>query len=237
MPAHAPRHVIASRTVLLTKNLHESVEWLRATFDAMLEGCQIIGRDWRYQYLNDVAIRQGRRPREALLGHTMMEAYPGIEQTDLFVVLRRCMDERIPERLENEFVFPDGTTGWFELSIHPVPAGIFILSLDVTERERAGEEARRLNRALQVLSDCNQTLVRAADEDTLLCDICRIIVNIGGYHLAWVGQAEEDEEKSVRPMAQAGVEPGDLDAIRLTWADTAPGQILPASLSARAGIL
>src|SRR3990172_5289817 len=94
----------------------------------MLEGCQIIGFDWRYIYVNDAAARQGRTKPEELLRRTMMEAYPGIEDTELFRVLRRCMEDRLPDNMENEFSFPDGTSGWFELRTQPVPEGIFILS-------------------------------------------------------------------------------------------------------------
>jgi diguanylate cyclase (GGDEF)-like protein/PAS domain S-box-containing protein len=40
----------------------------------------------------------------------------------------------------NEFIYPDGSSGWFELSIQPVPDGIFILSSDITGR-KLGERA------------------------------------------------------------------------------------------------
>lgn len=101
----------------------------------MLEGCQVIGFDWRYLYVNDALVKHARKPREELLGRTMMEAYPGIENTEMFASLRKCMEERTPLDLENEFTFPDGATGWFELRAQAVPEGIFILSLDISSRE------------------------------------------------------------------------------------------------------
>ena len=51
--------------------------------------------------------------------------------------------------MENEFTFPDGTVGWFELKISPVPEGIFILSMDITERKRTEDELIRSNTELQ----------------------------------------------------------------------------------------
>lgn len=107
------------------------------TLDNMLEGCQIIGFDWRYLYLNNIAAEQGRQEKTELLGFTMMERYPGIEKSELFNVLQNCMQERTIEQLENRFDYPDGTTGWFELRIQPVPEGLVIFSLDITERKRA----------------------------------------------------------------------------------------------------
>ena len=117
--------------------LRDSERRLRSTQDGMLEGCQVIGFDWRYLYANDAVARHGRRTKEELLGHTMMEVYPGIDETEMFGYLRRCMEQRIPHRMQTEFTYPGGARGRFELSIQPVPEGIFILSLDITERMRA----------------------------------------------------------------------------------------------------
>jgi PAS domain S-box-containing protein len=115
-------------------------ERYRSTLESMMEGCQIIGYDWRYLFINDSAAGQGKLNKEELLGHTMMECYPGIEKTDMFAMLQRCMDERTSHAMVNEFIYPEGSKGWFELSIQPVPTGIFILSIDITERKRAEQE-------------------------------------------------------------------------------------------------
>ncbi|MGN2390814.1 bifunctional diguanylate cyclase/phosphodiesterase [Pelomicrobium sp. G1] len=77
-------------------------------------------------------------------------------------------------------------------------------------------EIERLQRALRTLSACNRALVRAEDEAALLRDICRVIVEEGGYRLAWVSRAEHDEEKTVTPVACWGVDEGFL-AIKRTW--------------------
>lgn len=79
-------------------------------------------------------------------------------------------------------------------------------------------------RALKTLAKSNKALVTAANEQDLLDKICRIIVEIGGYRLAWVGYAEKDEKKTVRPLAQAGYEDGYLDTVNITWAETKRGQ-------------
>ncbi len=109
----------------------------RTTMDKMLEGCQIIGRDWKYVYINEAAQRHNRRPSSELIGNRYMDMWPGIQSTHVFEVIKRCIEERAPETLENEFVFPDGTVNCFDLSVQPVPEGVFILSVDITERKRA----------------------------------------------------------------------------------------------------
>jgi hypothetical protein len=62
----------------------------------------------------EVRLRRSRRREaraddaRALIGRTMAEAYPGVEHTSSFELLRRCMEERSRHVLENQFTFPDG---------------------------------------------------------------------------------------------------------------------------------
>lgn len=107
-------------------------------FNMLLEGCQIISRDWKYLYVNEPILVQGKKSWEELLGKTMMEAYPGIDQTEMFNVLRSVMETRQPEKMLNEFTYRDGSRGWFQLSVHPWEDGIIILSMDVTAAKKAG---------------------------------------------------------------------------------------------------
>jgi PAS domain S-box-containing protein len=120
----------------IEEQLRASEKHFRETLDNMLEGCQIIGYDWRYLYVNDAAAEHGRTTKENLLGKTMMKVYPSIEKTKMFSKLRKCMEKRVPIFMENEFAFVTGIKGWFELRVQPVPEGIFILSVDITERKK-----------------------------------------------------------------------------------------------------
>ncbi|MEW5797508.1 MAG: PAS domain S-box protein [Bacteroidota bacterium] len=131
--------------------LQRSEERYRTTLDSLQEGCQIIGFDYRYIYLNDVAAKQGRMPKEKLLGKTMMEVYPGIEHSPFFKDLQQCLDQRTPHHLENEFVYPDGSVGWFDLSIEPVPEGVFILSIDITKEKLQEKELKSYREHLEEL--------------------------------------------------------------------------------------
>ncbi|MBK8478835.1 MAG: PAS domain S-box protein [Opitutaceae bacterium] len=95
---------------------------------------------------------------------------------------------------------------------------------DVTARKRTENELHRLNRALRLLSRFNEELVRVTDESVLRQAACRLAVEAGGYRMAWVGFAEDNEGKSVRPVAQDGFDEGYLASAQITWADTERGQ-------------
>lgn len=109
-----------------------------------------------------------------------------------------------------------------------------MLRYEMSARVRAQNELLKVNRALRTLSECNQVLVRATDEPELLQRICQSIVTVGGYRLAWVGFAEQDQAWTVRPVAQAGYEDGYLDTLQITWADTERGQG-PTGVAIRSG--
>ncbi len=85
-------------------------------------------------------------------------------------------------------------------------------------------DLQRLNRTLEMIGDCNEAIVRAHREEDLLADICRIVVDVGGYRMAWVGIAEDDPAKTVQPVACAGSDNGFLSRAQISWADNERGQ-------------
>jgi PAS domain S-box-containing protein len=154
---------------------------------------------------------------------------------------RATMDAHLPFRdFELARPTPDGGKRYVSVSGLPVfdEAGRFLgyrgVGRHITERKRAEEHLRRLNRELRAISDCNQALLRATDEPTLLTDICRIVCEEAGYRMTWVGYAEHDETKTVHPVAWAGAEEGYLATARITWADTERGRG-PAGTTIRSG--
>jgi len=142
--------------------------------------------------------------------------------------------------LEYRMVTADDRIVWFRDKVRVFrdaagrPRQLRGLMVDVTEERRAEEELRRVNRALKTLSQCSQATAEATDELTFLSEVCRIVVEVGGYRFAWVGFAEQDEAKSIRAVAEAGHEAGYLASLRITWADDAYGRG-PAGTAVRTG--
>jgi PAS domain S-box-containing protein len=94
---------------------------------------------------------------------------------------------------------------------------VVVSFVDITEHKQAEEGLKRLNRSLRVLSRCNLSLADAQDEAGFLAEVCRAMVESGGYRMAWIGYAERDEAKTVRPVASAGADDGYLAAARVSW--------------------
>ena len=140
---------------------------------------------------------------------------------------------------EMEMYHKDGTIRSFEVTEVPIlderqrVIAVEGIARDITIQKKAEMAVEKSNRALRTLSGCNEALVHATDEMQLLDELCRIIVDTGGYRLAWVGYMEGKEEGSIRPVAQAGLDGLFREDSNITWLRLEQCSITPAANSAR----
>ncbi len=131
---------------------------------------------------------------------------------------------------EKEYRRKDGTLFPVEIQSYLIrdsdggPTGMWSFVRDITERKETDQSLHKANRALRMLSDCNRVVARSAEERSLLVEACRLVIEVGGYRLAWIGLAENDTRRTVRPVAQAGYGGGYLDTVDITWSDTERGR-------------
>lgn len=161
------------------------------TLDHLLEGYQLIDHNWRYLYVNDSVVKQSKfSKKEELLGFTMMEKYPGIENSQMFKILQNVMLEGTSAHFENQFEFPDKTTGWFDLLMEAVPEGVFILSTDITERKKLEFEKQAYMQALeemihmtshevrQPVANCLGLMNMLSEQDPTKEDLLKIVGHV-----------------------------------------------------------
>lgn len=117
-----------------------NIKLYKEVFDNLLEGVQIISNDFSYLYVNKTVCEHARKTQDELIGNKMTDIYPGIENTPMFSCLKKSMSERTPSKMTNEFEYPDGKKGWFQLSFEPVNDGILIMSIDITERNNLEQQ-------------------------------------------------------------------------------------------------
>jgi HAMP domain-containing protein/putative methionine-R-sulfoxide reductase with GAF domain len=98
------------------------------------------------------------------------------------------------------------------------------LNNEIAERIKKEEELHKLNRTLRAIGNSNQAMMHAKDESHYLQDVCDIVVKDCGHAMVWVGFAENDEAKSVRPVAYSGFEEGYLETLKISWADSERGR-------------
>lgn len=104
------------------------------------------------------------------------------------------------------------------------PGRLLLWCRDLSEEHRLDRELMHSRRALQSLSRCNQVVIHARSEEQLMQDICREIVESGGYRMAWIGLMQHDAEKSVKPVAAVGEGAEAVADLRISWGDGERGQ-------------
>ncbi|BCS32464.1 histidine kinase [Luteitalea sp. TBR-22] len=90
-------------------------------------------------------------------------------------------------------------------------------------------------RVVRLAKRSRRALVRLSEEAALLDEICRAAVEDGGYRFAWVGLAEHDTPRRVRPVAQAGESAGYLESAVILWDDSPEGRG-PTGTAVRTGV-
>ena len=106
---------------------------------------------------------------------------------------------------------------------------------DIHDLKQGELEILRSNRALKLLSGCGQVLIHAETEADLLDRFCQLAVDLGGYRLAWVGYALDDEARTIEPMAHAGRDSGFLSTLEVTWRAGDPRGEGPSGTAIRSG--
>ncbi len=212
----------------LAERLH-ALALLDAIADGSTDAIFVKDLDSRYLLLNRAAGRLVGKPTEAVLGQDDTTIFPPEQAAQIKASdLRIFADNRtvtLEERLstvagENIFQTTKGP-------LHDADGkliGLFGIARDITALKQTQTALQRSNRALRAFGECNQAIARALDEDNLLQDVCRLAVEQCGYRMAWVGYAETDEARTVRPRAEAGLASGYLASITLSWADNDQGR-------------
>lgn len=199
---------------------------LKARFHALAESSRdviaVVGIDGMFKYANPALERVlgiDREVQDLIKVLDLVHPEDQVSAKDLFTRYGSVAGSHPPttHRLRT------ASGGWRTLEViatnhlhDPSVRGIVVNARDVTERNS-------LTRALLTLSRGNQVMIHARDEQSLLDEMCKAIVEYGGYRLAWVGFAEDDQNKTVRPMASFG-RTKYLEGIFVSWDDNEFGR-------------
>ncbi|WP_306603766.1 ATP-binding protein [Azonexus sp.] len=206
-----------------TTELRDSEHRFRSLYESMSEGLAIHEMvfdnqeravDYRILEVNPMFESLTGLARHRVVGRLASEVY-GMQPPPFLDIYARVALSENADHFDQWFE-PMGKA--FSISVFCHAKNRFATVFeDITSRMHAAQEQKRLSRALRLLSQCNFALVRVEDEKKLFEDICRLLVETGGYVFAWVGIAENDAEKRVRPETYYGCETGYLDDIHISW--------------------
>ncbi|HXU92442.1 MAG TPA: HD domain-containing phosphohydrolase [Gallionella sp.] len=179
------------------------------------------------------------RKADEVIGEQIDILFPDDRKDEVLPLIRQTQKGERWETVEIPILHSSGavrTALWNSATLYSADGKTVVATMaqgqDITERKQAEEALRKVNRALKTLSACNHTLAHSNSEERLLNDMCRVIIEQGGYLLAWVGYAQADEAKSLEPVAQYAVRPGYLDEVVISWGENPAGSG-PAGTSVR----
>jgi PAS domain S-box-containing protein len=214
----------------------------RAAFESAAIGMALVAGDGRCLRVNPALCDLLGKTPDALRSHPYGEmVHPDDRDNDAELRQELVAGVRSCYRVEQRFRLSSGQVMWLSLNValQRDPAGrpaLFVIQFqDVTGQKRAEHKSERLGRIVKMMSEGNQALVQATDEQQLFQAMCEVVVEAGGYRMAWMGVADNDEPKTVRPVAWAGHEDGYLSVARISWADNEFGAG-PSGKSVRTGL-
>lgn len=196
-------------------------------FRRMAETCPDVifqmDTDSRITYASP-ALRAFGYTEAQVIGEPFGKFVPEAELPKALAALRRIHGGESISLLELRLRKGDGALVDCEINATPIlragqVVGLQGLVRDVSERKRSEAELRRLNQALKALGDCRRATILAQNEAVFLDEVCRIVVEDCGFSMVWIGYAETDAARTVRPVAQAGLGSEYLESVRITWDD------------------
>ncbi len=182
-----------SKQVEADAALRQERDRSRDVLEHMGEGFALLDRDFRVLQINSEAMRLENRPREAILGRTHWEAWPGTETSELGRLYQSAMRDRQRVELEHEYVWPDGRRTWLEMRAYPSGDGLAIFYRDITARKTNQTALRESEERLRFLDALRRETAKLSDADAVLAAATRMV----GEHLdlAVCAYADMDDDQ------------------------------------------
>lgn len=145
---------------------------IRSVLESTSDGFISVDRDWLITYVNQQGARMLDTTAEALLGHSLLASFPGIEDTVFGRTWAASMADRQPRRIEACY---EVWNRWFEEHAYPTEEGLSIFFRDITERKRAEADSLALVERLQALREMDRALLQVASiEDVARLGLARM---------------------------------------------------------------
>lgn len=168
-----------------TERARISSERYARLLESISDSVYVLNRDYQRVVVNSAAEKFTGIPREELLSKSLMETFPGVENTEFFRVFERVMETRKKETVLDKFIFEDGRVGWFQVDVYPTAEGILCISRDVTERET---NKQQIERKIEIEQLINRILSYFLNEETTYQAINRALEDFGKtFHASYAG--------------------------------------------------
>ena len=150
---------------------------------------------------------------EETVGQSVTRVIPPERLEEFQLFLQRLRRGETINQLETERRRKDGKRISVSITVSPLRdedgniAGASTIARDITDRKQAEQKLRKINRTLQALSACTESMMRASQEAGMLQQVCDAVIEVGGYRMAWVGTPNRIRTGAFGPWPSPGWRP------------------------------
>ncbi|KKM91460.1 hypothetical protein LCGC14_1228330, partial [marine sediment metagenome] len=151
------------------RNLFQQYKML---VESITDSVYVLDMDWNYILVNEAAAKLVKLTVDEMLNNNLIDLFPRIEETQFFKVYKSVMETKKMERIRNEFTYPDGRYGVYEVSVYPITEGILCIARDITEEKeiegklkKSEEKYRNLSNQYEMLLESITDSVFALNSD------------------------------------------------------------------------
>lgn len=237
LSSDVPKFILLARDITDRKNLEHSLsvseERLRSVFKSISEGIVIQDAHGEVIDANEAAEKILGLTRSRLIGISSLDprwraiyedgtSFQGDDHPSM-VTLRT--GEPVYGQVMGIYT-PENKIRWININSKIIDTDaqsasqkVVTTFVDITERKNTELALKKNARALKVLSDFNELLVKTEAELDLLHSVCRLLVDSGNYIGAWVQFGSNDEITGLRTVAQFGIEEATMGHGNVSWND------------------
>lgn len=168
---------IYGRDITERKRAEQAIHEAQQVFRTLVENSQDIiaryDRTCRRTYVNPVYLRVAQIPRQELLATSPLERSPLPEPSAAVLqsVLIKVLETGVPTSVDLPWPRPDNSETWYDIHVFPEfdregkVVSVMSVSRDITDRKRAEEEVRKLNRELDERVKMRTAQLEAANKE------------------------------------------------------------------------
>ncbi len=194
--------------------LKKSEERYSRLLDSISNGVCLFDDEWRYLLVNDAQAHFLGMKRENLLGKSMLDLFPDLEETRFFKLFKHVKETRQSGAVSDKYAFQDGREGWYEAHVYSVPEGILCIVTDITDHKKAEEELFANNLVLTKAQQIGHTGSWIWDTETDKVTWSDELFDIYGL------DKEKYEDSMTAKLIQSMTHPDDLERVLQNGADT-----------------
>ncbi len=223
----ADQVAIAMFRIKNEKDLRESEDRFRTIAESLPVQISISRiSDGALKFANEMYQNTFSSAEDKLTGQKVQDIY--INPEDGRKVMKKLKEQGYLNNLELQVKKADGSPLWIMNFIKTIRYGgepsYLNAFIDISESKKAQYELLRLNRTLNAHSKSSQAMMHSVNELEYLAEVCKIIIKDCGHAMVWIGYAENDIKKSVKPVASYGFDSGYIEHMDITWDDSERGR-------------